>query len=461
YENLNTLDYDRIFGNLTASYALNKKMSLQLRGGTDQSTSFRTFRRPYSSIRFNMGRYQEQTVSSKEQNFDFLYKYDEKLSQNLALTFSVGGSTTYQESKNNNITAERLSYPGIYTLANAKDRPLVVTERIKKQVNSLYGLSQFSYKTYLFLDVTGRNDWSSALPQANNSYFYYSVAGSAVLTEMFNLSAIKPLSFFKLRASVAQVGNDTSPYRTNLYYSNSGFGGSYNNPTTLPGGDNLKPEIITNREFGTDIRLFNSRINLDLTYYNSDSKNQILEVPNDPSTGYQYRIFNAGLINNSGWEVALGGSPLSKGSRLKWKTTITWSTNRSEIRELSPGVESIIMATGPRGYIEARVGGAIGDIYGSGFLRSPDGQIVHDAGGLPIVDTENIKYIGSAVPDWKAGIQNQFTYKNWSFSFLFDGQKGGDIYSFSHSVLAGNGKLKSTLPGRYEGVIGEGVQQNA
>ncbi|WP_199118208.1 SusC/RagA family TonB-linked outer membrane protein [Pedobacter sp. ASV28] len=461
YENINTVDYDRIFGNITASYAFNKKMNLQLRGGIDHSTSFRTFRRPYSSIRFATGRYQEQNVSSKEQNFDFLYKYDEKLSENIGLSFSAGGSITRQQTKNTMITAERLSYPGIYTLANAKDRPLVEPNRTNKEVQGLYSMAQFNYKTYLFLDVTGRNDWSSALPKVNNSYFYYSVSGSVVLTEMLNLSAIKPLSFMKVRGSIAQVGNDTSPYRTSLYYTTSDFGGSYTNPTTLPGGDNLKPEIITNRELGLDVRFFKNRLNLDLTYYDSNSKNQILEVPNDPSTGYQYRVFNAGLINNRGWEIALTGSPVDKGSKLKWKTTLTWSKNKSTIKELAEGIETIIMATGPRGYIQAKVGGAIGDIYGSGYLRSPDGQIVHDASGYPIIDTDHIKYIGSAVPDWKGGIQNQFTYKNWSFSFLFDGQMGGDIYSFSHSVLAGNGKLASTLYGRYEGFIGQGVQRNA
>ncbi|WP_256010158.1 SusC/RagA family TonB-linked outer membrane protein [Desertivirga xinjiangensis] len=461
YESLNTVDYDRIFGSITAVYSFNKKMNLQLRGGTDQSTSFRTFSRPYSSVRFAVGRYQEQHVVSREQNFDFLYKYDEKLSKNVGLVFSAGGSVTYQQTNNTSTLAERLSYPAMYTLANAKDRPLVDPERSKKEVQSLYGLTQLSYKTFAFLDLSGRNDWSSALPKENCSYFYYSASGSLVVSEMLKLANKNVLSFLKLRGSIAQVGNDTSPYRTTLYYTNSDFGGSYNNPTVLPGGKNLKPEIITNREAGADIRFLNSRLNLDLTYYNSNSENQILEVPIDPATGYQRRVFNAALINNTGWELALSSSPLSKNSNLKWKTTITWSTNRSEIRELSPGVESIIMATGPRGYIEARVGGAIGDIYGSGYLRSPDGQIVNDASGYPIVDTENMKFIGSAVPDWKAGIQNQLSFKNWSFGFLFDGQKGGDIYSFSNSVLAGNGKLTSTLPGRYEGLIGEGVQQNA
>lgn len=461
YENLNTLDQDRIFGNLTATYSFNDKMSLMLRGGIDQNNSFRTTRRPYSSIRFAVGRYQEQAVVMQEQNYDFLYKYDDKLFKDLGLSFSAGGSLNRNKIQNNTITAERLSAPGIYTLGNAKDRPLVLSSPANKEVQSLYGLAQFSYKTYLFVDVTGRNDWSSTLPKANNSYFYNSVSGSAIVTEMFDLNSITPLSYLKIKGSVSQVGNDTDPYRTGYYLTPSEFGGSYTNPTTLPGGDNLKPEIITNREIGVDVRFFGSRLGFDLTYYNANSSNQILTVPNDPATGFTGRIFNAGLINNRGYELAVNGSLLGKNSKLQWKTMLTYSANRSLVKELAPNVSEIIMATGPRGYIKAVVGGAIGDIYGSGYLRSPDGQIVHDSKGLPLIDTENFKVLGSAVPDFKAGIQNQLTYDRFSLSFLFDGQKGGDIYSFSNSVLAGAGKLKSTLPGRYEGIIGEGVVQNA
>ncbi|RYG22196.1 MAG: TonB-dependent receptor [Chitinophagaceae bacterium] len=461
YENLNTLDQDRVFGNITATYTFSKKMSLMLRGGIDQGSSFRTNRRPYSSVRYAVGRYQEQQVTTQEQNYDFLYKYDEKLTKDIGLSFSAGGSLTKNKLKNNTVTAERLSAPGIYSLGNAQDRPLFVPRPLEKEVQSVYALGQFNYKTYLYLDLTGRNDWSSTLPKGNNSYFYYSVSGSAILNEMFNLSGFKPLSYLKLKGSVSQVGNDTDPYRTDYYYLTSEFGGSYTNPTTLPGGRNLKPEIITNREVGLDVRFFGSRLGFDLTYYNSNSSKQIIQVPHDPAVGSIDRVFNAGLINNSGYELAVTGNLLGKRNKLQWKTTLTYSSNRSVVKELAPNVEEIIMATGPRGFIKAVVGGGIGDIYGSGYVRSPDGQIVHDDAGLPLIDTENFKILGSAVPDFKAGIQNQLSYGRFSFSFLFDGQKGGDIYSFSNSVLAGAGKLRSTLAGRYDGIVGEGVVQNA
>jgi TonB-linked SusC/RagA family outer membrane protein len=459
YEQLNTMNNNRVFGNISANYQLNDHMNIQVRTGIDLDKSFRTSQRPYSSLRAATGMYREQSVFATERNSDFLYKYDQKLTKDFGMVLSFGGNNTENTVENNTITAERLSYPGLYTLANAKDRTLTVPVRYDKVVNSLYGLSQFSFRNYVFLDLTGRNDWSSTLPKANNSYFYSSASASVVLSDMFDLSAFKPLSFFKLRASVSQVGNDTDPYRTRLYYSVSGFGGSYENPASLPAND-LKPEIITNREFGTDIRFLNNKLAFDITYYNSDSKNQILDVPNDPATGYQSRTFNAGLINNTGWELGVTVDPLSKTSQFKWQASLNWSINKSTIKALAPGVESIIMSTGPRGYVEAAVGGSIGDIYGTGYLRSPDGQIVNDASGYPIVDTETEKYIGSSVPKWKAGIQNRLSYKNWQLSFSFDGQYGGKVYSLTNAILAGGGKLKLTLPGRYDGLIGEGVQQN-
>jgi TonB-linked SusC/RagA family outer membrane protein len=459
YEQLNTMNNHRLLGNITTTYDINKKMSFQVRGGIDQDKSFRTFRRPVSTERFVNGNYREQTVSVIERNIDFLYKYDEVLTKNLKFSFSAGGNNMNQESENNTANAEQLSYPALYTLANSKDRPLINNSRYKKAVNSLYGLLQLNFKDGLYLDLTGRNDWSSTLPKGNNSYFYSSASASAVLTDLFNLSAVPGLSFLKLRASLSQVGNDTDPYQTKLYYTNSTFGGSYSLPTTLP-SMNLKPEIITNHELGLDIRFLKNRIGLDITYYSADSKNQILEVPNDPATGYNFRMFNAGLINNSGWEVALRATPVKTRS-FSWKTTLNWSANRNTIKELAPGVETIVLSTGPgpRAFVQAKVGGRIGDLYGYGFERSPDGQIVYDKkDGAPVVDVNAVKYMGSTAADWKAGIQNSFTYRSWTFDFLFEGQKGGQVYSLTHSILAGAGRLKETLPGRYEGIVGEGVQ---
>lgn len=457
-EQINTLANSRLFGNINASYDFTEKMSLQLRGGIDQSESFRTLRKPFSSMRFAEGRYQEQNIKSLERNFDFLFKYDEKLGSLFNMNFIAGGNHLLQESQNNVITAERLSYPGLYTIANSKDRPLSNINRYKKIVNSLYGTAGASYKNIAFVDFSGRNDWSSALPVANNSYFYGSASASLIVTDLFYNVNWKYLDYLKLRGAISEVGNDTNPYQTQFYYSNSPFGGSYNSPVTLPGLD-LMPERIINKEIGIETRFFSNRFSLDATYYHTDSKNQILQVPNDPSTGYQFRVFNAGLITNKGFEVSLKTEVLNS-KNWNWKSTLNWSRNRSQVVELASGVESVILATGPRGFVEARVGGRVGDIYGNGYLRNENGEIVFDTNGLPMLDTDNMIYVGNSAPKWKAGFQNQLTYKWMTFNLLFDGQYGGSVYSYTHSILAGSGKLKSTLPGRETGVIGKGVQKN-
>jgi len=458
FEQINTLSNSRLFGNINATYDFTEKFNLQVRGGIDQSESFRTSRKPFSSMRFAEGRYQEQNIKSLERNFDFLFKYDETIGALFNLNMTAGGSNMLQESHNNVITAERLSYPGLYTIANSKDRPLTNINRYKKVVNSLYGTVGASYRNVAFIDLSGRNDWSSALPIANNSYFYGSVSTSLIITDLFYNVDWKHLNYLKLRGAISAVGNDTNPYQTQFYYSNTAFGGSYASPGTLPGLD-LKPEKIINKEVGAEARLFSNKLEIGLTYYNTDSKNQILQVPNDPATGYQYRVFNAGLINNSGFEVSLG-SKLIDTKLLRWKSTLNWSKNRSKVVELAPGVESVILATGPRGFVEARVGGHVGDIYGNGYLRNDDGEIVFDTNGLPMLDTDNMIYVGNSAPKWKGGFQNQFTYKWLTLNVLFDGQYGGSVYSYTHSILAGSGKLKSTLPGRETGLIGKGVQKN-
>ncbi len=459
YEQLNTLSNSRLFGNVQASYEFNKKLSLQVRTGIDQSESFRTNRRPFSTVKYAEGRYQEQNVKSLERNLDFLAKYTENLNKDLRLNINVGGNNMVQQSQNAYITAERLSYPDIYTLANSKDRAFTSANRFHKVVNSLYSTAQLEYKNAIYLDLSGRNDWSSALPKMNNSFFYGSVSASFILSDLFNLSAIQPLSYLKLRTAVSEVGNDTEPYQTAFYYSNTAFGGSYAAPNILP-GLNLKPEEIINREVGLEARFFKNRLGIDLSYYNTNSRNQILQVPNDPSTGYTERVFNAGLINNRGWELGVNGTIIDR-TKFTWKSTLTWSRNRGYVNDLAPGVESVILASGPRGFVEARVGGRVGDIFGTGYLRSPQGEIVFDGDGLPLIDTDNMKYLGNSSPDWKAGWRNQITYKNFSLGILLDGQYGGDVYSYSHSIMAGSGKLTNSLAGRDNGVIGKGVKVNA
>jgi hypothetical protein len=282
------------------------------------------------------------------------------------------------------------------------------------------------------------------------------VNASLVLSDIFHLP--RQISFAKLRLSAADGGNDTDPYQTQKYYGTSEFASSGSVNQVLFNA-NLRPEISTNYEAGMDVRFFKNRLSLDFTYYNNTTRNQIVPVPLDPTTGYTSAIINSGKVRNQGVEVVINAKPVV-GTGFNWNTTINWSKNQNRVLQLAEefgGVGKQDIGYGGNATIQARVGGTTGDIYGFGFVRSPEGQVVYTAAGLP-VRPDDVQYIGCAFADWKGGIQNEFSYRNFRFSFLVDGQYGGIIYSQTHHKMTEQGKLKHTLRGREENfIIGDGV----
>ncbi len=457
HEMTNAVKSNAFLANMATTYTINSKFNLMLRSGIDLSSEIRKQQRPYSSANYLRGYYKEQNIQDYEINSDFLLSYKDKIGSDINVTASAGGNAMSANYNRTDAAVIGLVIPGVYMLSNGVGTPEVVNVARNKKVNSLYGTASFSYKNKWFVDVTGRNDWSSTLPVQNNSFFYPSINTSLILSDLVKLPA--SISFAKFRLSAAQVGNDTDPYKTSKYYGTSPFPGSGSVPTLLHNVD-FKPEISTNYEAGLDIRLFKSRLNLDLTVYSNTTRNQILEVPLDPTTGYARAVLNAGSVRNQGIEVVLIGNIIKK-KKFSWNTTLTWAKNQNRVMELAEGMEGKQdIGYGGNATIQARVGRTTGDIYGFGFLRSPDGQIVYNATGLPARPQE-IQYIGSAYADWKGGLRNEFTYNNFRFSFLIDGQLGGMIYSQSHHKMMEQGKLKSTLVGREENfIIGAGVVQN-
>jgi outer membrane receptor protein involved in Fe transport len=351
--------------------------------------------------------------------------------------------------------AEELAIPMVYSLGNSRARPKSTALYTDKKVNSVYAFGQIAFRDQVFLDFTGRNDWSSTLPSDNNSYFYPSISSSVLLGDMLNLPTDGLLSFAKLRLSWAQVGNDTSPYQLEKYYNYAALGGSVTNPTVLP-NSGLQPEITTSYELGTNLRFFNNKVNLDLTTYSASSRNQILDVPLDISTGFGSAIKNAGLIVNRGIEISLRVSPIRSVNGLSWSVFGNWATNKNEVKELGENIDTYLLTSMPGGNVEARVGEPFGNIYGQKFLRSPEGEIVY-WNGVP-QRTEDLQLVGNINPDWTAGVGSEFIYRNFSFNILFNGKKGGDVLSLTHGTLAETGGLIKTLPYRYEGVIGDGVK---
>ncbi len=454
YEMLNKMNKHGVIGNVSANYQVNKKMELMVRSGMDLSNEFRSQQRPFSMTKYARGMYREQNVFSYEINTDALLTYKDAFGSNFNYSLSGGANAMRQTYNFAGLYADQLSQPGIYQVSNSLDQAVADPQKTLKAINSFYGLAQLSFKERIFLDITGRNDWSSTLPYGNNSFFYPSVSSSFILSDIFDLPQM--FSFAKVRASWAQVGNDTRPYQTEKYYDRI-YSNSFTNSSTLFNA-NLKPEITSSIETGIDVRLFQNRLSIDASFYNNNSRNQILAIPLDPISGFSSALVNAGLINSRGVELALTGKPINKNA-FKWNTTLTWSRNRSYVRELAPGITNqIIYSHGSNVSIEAREGGRMGDMYGRGFQRSPDGQIIYSSTGLPAALDPVAKKWGNAFADWKAGVMNEFVIKGVRISFLFDGQKGGSMYSQTNHKNNTLGKTKVTLPGRAEGgIIGDGV----
>jgi TonB-linked SusC/RagA family outer membrane protein len=488
YENTNGQEIDRIIGNITLKYELASWLNLQLRTATDYASELRSYKRAFSTQRFPFGQYREARVITEERNSDFLLSANKKVSNDFTISGSVGGNQTKQKSDFNEINAGQLNIPGIYRLTNNRVPVDVSQSLTEKRVNSLYGASQLSYKNYLFLEVTGRNDWSSALTlpaelkalgNEQNSFFYSSAALSAVVSDMVKLPSF--VNFAKVRGSLAQVGNDTDPFTfTQAYNPSTAFGtAQIYGETDRLANLSLKPEISTSFEIGTEVKMLNNRIGLDLTFYQSNTKNQIINIPLSQTSGYSTRSINAGLIKNYGFEAMLNLVPIvGKNDGLKWNVDINFSTNRSKVIELSDGLTNLVMASRSVS-IEARVGERMGDMYGIGFARvqntNPNGAYYDATGnfvgqmvfsnGRPVRTTDRIK-MGNYNPDWLAGINNTFNYKNFKVSFLFDVRMGGKLYSHTQTVGREGGIIIESLEGRADGydltkpgngVIGKGV----
>ena len=487
-ENTNSQIYDRVIGNASLKYDFNSWLSLMVRTATDWSLERREYKRAFSTQRFPFGQYREVNLVNEESNTDFLLNLNKELNSDFSITGNFGGNQMRQMSKFDESNAGQLNIPGIYNLTNSRI-PLQNSQRtVSKKINSLYGSAGVSYKNMLFLDFTGRNDWSSALTlpedlkefgNEDNSYFYSSVALSAIVSDMVKLPSA--ISYAKVRGSFAQVGNDTDPftftqsYNPSVPYGNFQIYGETDRLTNL----NLKPEISNAFELGAEMKFLKNRIGIDVTYYNSTTKNQILNIPLSITSGYGSRSINAGKIKNWGYEVMLNIQGI-KSKNFRWTTDFNFSANRSKVVELRDGLTNFVMAS-RRVTVEARVGERMGDLYGIGFARAQNtdaaqpyydasgkfaGQMVFDANGRPPVRTTNRIKLGNYNPDFLLGIMNSFNYKGVNVSFLFDIRSGGVLYSETQTVGREGGIIAETLEGRADGydltksgngVIGKGV----
>ncbi|RBL88331.1 SusC/RagA family TonB-linked outer membrane protein [Chitinophaga flava] len=465
YEYLNKSNRHNVTGNFTATYSFTKELSLQVRTSMDLSYEMRSQQRPYGAgAKYAKGSFRAQNIFSMEASSDFLLKYAKKFNRDFDFSATLGGSTLRNSYNRDENRADSLTYPGVYTLANAAGPIVTMPWKSKYAINSIYGMVTGAYKNYLFADLTARQDWNSVLATptrtANTGFFYPSANLSFVLSEVAKLPAA--IDFAKLRFSASGVGSGgTVPYTTAYYYSPAGslYSGGLTMPSTLANPD-LKPLRTITYEVGTNVVLLKNRLGFDVALYTGRTKDQILRRFTDPASGYTNAIINGGLVVNKGLEVAINGTPLTTRSGFKWTSNFVFSTNKNVIKSLPDS--SIVLQTGPvgGGQIVATVGGSMGDLYGRGYLRAPDGQIVYDPKTGVALLTTDVVYLGNTIPKWKMGLTNNFSYKQFSFNILFDAQFGAVAHSLTHYKLAEQGKTTNTLPGRYSGIIGNGVVLN-
>ena len=465
YENRNSFNRDRLIGNIAVSADLTNDLQLMVRSGMDYSSENRQFRRAFSSNRFKNGAYAENSIFFREVNTDFLLNYS-KTFGNFSVDLSAGGNRMDQRASFDQFQALSLAQPGVFKLTNAASPVEVFQTVATKRINSVYGIAKLGFKDILYVDITGRNDWSSALATPtstdNVSFFYPSVSASWVLSNQFELPY--PVSFAKVRASVANVGNDTSPYQTSGVFNAKTpvfSQPTFSDQNTIANA-NLKPESTTSYEIGTDVRFFEDRLGIDLTYYDALTTNQILALPIAISTGYGERVINGGSIRSRGLEAIVNYVPVLTRD-IRWNVALNFSRNRTtvvslpeEAGTLTLGYNRIYDNVNQTVWYQVREGDRMGDMWGTGYLKNSNGDFIIGADGRYIVDN-TLKKLGNYNPDFMLGLSNQLRVKNWNLGFLLDWRQGGILVSRTLSLAAVGGQLIETADRPDAGIVAQGV----
>jgi len=446
----NGFERKRFFGNVKADWNIMDDLSLMVRYTLNDYNEIRETKISSGYDRERNGAYGITNIDGIETNVDFLLAYNGKTNSDIwSYNVSVGGnimkrnnSSNFGQTKNG---GSGLILPNVFTLTNiAQDNILYGSSSSKKQVNSLYALASFGFKDMVYVDLTARNDWSSTLPESNNSFFYPSVSTSLLVNKMFDMGT--NVSLLKVRAGWAQVGNDTDPYQLENVLANNGDWGSASQLSISSSlkNFNLKPELQTSIEFGADVSLFQNRLNAEFTYYTSDNENQILSVNDPVSSGFTTRLVNAGLVRSTGFEAAIGGVIMEK-SDFSWDVKFTYTQNKTTIEELVEGTDFITFWRQAKGGAMTWVGEEVGQIVDRKFVRVEDPNSKYF--GWPLLDDEGWEnddrtlsedgkrvapVIGNYNPDFQMGMLTSLNYKNWNLSMLFDWRKGGQFVSQTH-----------------------------
>ncbi|HEX7903020.1 MAG TPA: SusC/RagA family TonB-linked outer membrane protein [Chitinophagaceae bacterium] len=456
---------DRIYGNAIVTYSPVKWLTISDNIGTDFYNEFRKGVTRPGTIGALTGNFFTANLYNRIINNDLMVTVSKQLTKDLALKVIAGHNVFEAQYRREQSDAQSLTVDELYSFSNAGTVSTTNTSN-KRRLVGVFGDIGLSYKDLLFVNATGRNDWSSTLPKGNNSYFYPSVSSSFIFSEL--LHNLKWLNYGKLRASWANVGSDAAPYALSFAYlpvpvsfAQYGFGSqfpfngviAFTAPGVLPNA-NLKPQNQTSYEIGTEMKFLQSRVSLDVTYYNSETKEQIINLLVPQSTGFTSKTINAGSVLNKGIEVTLGVIPV-RTKDFSWNIDANFSKNKQTVR-LPGEVKSYVLQSGWSGLqIKTRSGEPFA-IWGTAWMRDTDGNIVIDA-NTGLRRTVNDQKIGNIFPDWMMGINNTVSFKNLSLSFLVDIRQGGFMYSNTSSTLRTQGLGKETAENRGKIFIDNGV----
>ena len=449
--NTQSQERHRLIGDLHAEFRLTDGLNVRFRTSTDWYNDRRKSKVKWGSAGAGSpyGSYAEDAYTVKENNTEVLATYIKQLNKNWGIDALLGFNVRNKQYENNYQAAPRLAVADLYTLINSRDPLTSSNDSYRLRQYGLYGSIQLDYRRWAFLNITGRNDWSSTLPVDNNSYFYPSVTASVLLSEAFGWRS-KAVNYLKIRGGWSQVGADANPYQlATVFTSETAFNGNpLQSSSTIGMNPNLKPENTSSIEAGFEAAFWDNRLYLDFTYYKTDSRNQILKLATTAASGYTSQVRNAGHIRNRGYEIQLGAVPIQTSKGFRWNLDLNYGANSSKVVKLDDeGLITSYQLYSSGIQILASVGEAYGTLFGTSYVRDANGNVVVDANGLPKISTTN-KTLGKFTPDWTGGISNTFSYRSLSLSFLIDASVGGSIFSNTNKTGKYTGVLANTLSGR-------------
>lgn len=461
---------DRFLMNASLKYKVLSWLTAEIKAGTDMYTLEAT-RRVYSGNSNVTTLYEQNINHFYENNFSYLLTATkDNIFDKFGGTVTFGGNLMATKKTGMKGLASKLVIPNKFSLNNGENKADISETYTQKKINSLYGTVGINYDGWAFLDATFRNDWSSALSKENRSFFYPSVSASWLFGEMFNKIGKKMPSWFsfgKIRASYAEVGNDMDPYQLYNLYSTSpdSHGGITASSSNTLYNKNVKNELIKSYEVGVELKFLNNRLGLDFAWYKSNATNQLMNLPVNSLSGYNYKKINAGDIQNTGIELMAYATPI-RTKDFEWTINYNISHNNNTIKDLYDGVDRYQLGGYDNIRIYAIKGGKYGEIWGTKFLRVEDGQykgqLLLTSDGLPQATSEMEK-IGDQQATCNMGLTSSFSYKGWNLSFQIDARIGGEIFSGTNAMMQRSGTAAATAPGgkRVDDMVVAGVYKDA